>query len=92
MEISSEQQKNWDDVRRAARALAQAGDLITEASRILDRFCHPTDPDNWDRAFAWKLNELKLTIGVCREVEQHLSACANPETESDASAGGEGRC
>jgi hypothetical protein len=79
--FSKEQQKNWADVAQAARALGQAGDLIAEACRILERFCHPSDPDNWDRALAWKFNELKQTIGVCREVAAHLTTCAEETPE-----------
>ena len=85
--LSKEQQNNWAEIRRAARAVAQAGDLIADASRILDRFCNPADQDNWDRAFAWKLNELKQTVGICREVEQHLTTCAHQAVSGQQQVG-----
>jgi len=75
--LSAHQKKNWDDVSQAAASLAEAGALIAEACQKLERFCHPADPDNWDRAFAWKLIELKRVTALCREVEQHLKNCAH---------------
>jgi hypothetical protein len=84
--FSPHQKNNWHDVRQAADSLAHAGALITDASRMLERFCHPADPDNWDRTFAWKLNELKQAANLCREVEQHLKNCAHQAKAGDRAA------
>jgi hypothetical protein len=85
--FSSDEQKTWDEVRRAARALTRAGGHIADACRILDRFCLPSDPANWDRSFAWKTNELKQAVDVCREVSRHLSDCAKQASTNDTPEG-----
>ncbi|MDJ0780845.1 MAG: hypothetical protein QNJ22_02685 [Desulfosarcinaceae bacterium] len=65
-------QAAWHQLRRAAQALEQAGELVREAHTILDRFCSGRDQDNWDRAFPWRIRELLPAGDLCREVARHI--------------------